>query len=120
MVKVNPYLHPETYIHMENSFRNIFVPALQSAFFDIIGHKVSPVAFKYLIGNIELAVAILVWGSGGLAIFASIVGFFLMIGACTTHILLKEDFTFPLVVGAVCVAIFTLSLKGNMPTKKTK
>jgi hypothetical protein len=109
--KVFPFLHAEAYEYLDNTFRDSFVPLWQRLVFDLIGHKVSSIVFKYLIGNSELAVSVLLWGAGGLPVFASILGICLMLGAILTHLMLRENFIFPLFLEVTCVVIFSLSLK---------
>jgi hypothetical protein len=109
--KVFPFLHAEAFDYFDNTFQNSFVPLWQRLLFDLIGHKVSPVVFKYLIGNSELAVSVLLWGAGGLPVFASLFGGCLMLGAICTLLLLGENFMLPLLLEIACVVIFFLSQK---------
>lgn len=120
MCKVNPYFHLESYNYMDNSFQTTFTPLWQRLVFDIIGHKIHPIVFKYMIGNTELAISILLWGAGNLPLFASFIGFLVMSAAVITHILLKEDYLFPLILGIICIIIFILSFNLNKKERKPK
>ena len=118
MSKVNPYLNSESYAFMDSSFQTKFTPVWQKLIFDLIGHKVHPVVFKYMIGNTELGVSVLLWGTNSLSLFACLLGIFIMISAIITHLYLNEDYIFPLVVGILFILIFFLSLETKPKVKK--
>lgn len=109
--KVFPFIHGKAYEFIDDTFRNSFVPLWQRLVFDLIGHRVTPIVFKYFIGNLELAVSVLLWGTAGLPIFACLLGFLILFGAIATHLMLKESIILPLCLEILCVLIFSFSLK---------
>lgn len=118
--KVFPFIHAEAYEYLDDSFTKSFVPIWQRLVFDLIGHKVAPIVFKYMIGNLELAVSVLLWGAGGLPLFASFVGSIIMIGAIVTHLMLKETIALPLCLVILCTVIFLLTLGSLVKPKRHK
>jgi hypothetical protein len=109
--KVFPFIHGQAYEFVDDTFRNSFAPVWQKLLFDLIGHRLTPIVFKYFIGNLELAVSVLLWGAGGLPIFACVLGFLILLGAITTHLMLKESIILPLCLEILCILIFSFSLK---------
>lgn len=118
--KVFPFLHAEAYQYLDDSFTKSFVPVWQRLVFDLIGHKVAPIVFKYLIGNIELAVSVLIWGAKGFPLFASLMGAVIMMGAIITHVMLNETIVIPLCLEILCLLIFFLSFPQMKKQKKLK
>jgi hypothetical protein len=115
--KVFPFVHGKAYEYIDDTFRNSFAPVWQKLLFDFIGHRVTPIVFKYFIGNLELAVSVLLWGAGGLPIFACLLGFLILFGAIVTHIMLGESIILPLCLEFLCILIFSLSLKSRRRKK---
>lgn len=114
--KLTPALHPTTYYELDGKFRGPYVKVIQSVVSATLKlkYRVNASTLKQYVGLAEVGSVLLMWtGNGQIAgsCLASI-----MAGACYVHLSLKEDYTFPAAVGAMCMMISWLSIsKGGKP-----
>jgi uncharacterized membrane protein YphA (DoxX/SURF4 family) len=111
--KVHPSFHPDTYIQLDQAFRNGFAPLWQKLLFDTFDYDMSPTFFKSAIGFTELIICVMLWIGNTTSLFGSLVGLAIMIAAVFTHLQLQEPYSVPAVLAVIFILILLLS-----PTKK--
>jgi uncharacterized membrane protein YphA (DoxX/SURF4 family) len=118
--KLHPSVSPDTFLLLDQGFRNSFMPLWQRLVFDHLEYQMSPVLFKSLIGISELLVCVMLWIGNGPSFFASLMGIFIMIGATVTHVLLDEPYHIPVGLAILFVLIIALSPGSKRKSKKQK
>ena len=113
--KVNPSFHPDTYMKLDQAFRNDFVPLWQTLIFNSFDYQMSPTLFKSMIGFTELIICVMLWIGNSTSFLGSFIGLVIMIAALFTHIQLGEPYHVPAVLAFLFIFLLILS-----PTKKTK
>jgi uncharacterized membrane protein YphA (DoxX/SURF4 family) len=111
--KVHPSFHPDTYIQLDQAFRNGFAPLWQKLVFDALDYDMSPTFFKSIIGFTELIICIMLWIGNTTSFLGSLIGFVIMVAAVVTHLQLQEPYYVPAILALLFVFILLLS-----PTKK--
>jgi uncharacterized membrane protein YphA (DoxX/SURF4 family) len=118
--KIHPSVSPDTFLLLDQGFRNSFMPLWQRLVFDHFEYQMSPLLFKSMIGTTEVLICVLLWLGNRSAALGSVLGIFIMIGATVTHVLLEEPY-FPTVgIAILFLLILALSPRSTNPTKKQK
>jgi uncharacterized membrane protein YphA (DoxX/SURF4 family) len=122
--KIHPSVSPDTFLLLDQGFRNSFMPLWQRLVFDHFEYQMSPLLFKSMIGTTEVLICVLLWLGNRSAALGSVLGIIIMIGAATTHVLLGEKeqenwyarhFTAGLAI--LFLLILPLSPRSTNPTK---
>lgn len=108
LVQVSKVVDPDTYIVMDELFRNTCAPVWQHIIDRSgISYTIDPVIFKCTVGYTQLlAVSIMLIGYTRLAM---IILMTLMVGALITHVMADQEFFFPLLLLGLCIGLFLTS-----------